>query len=150
MDDHTRFHGHLLYLFLFLSGFAGLGYEIVWTRMLSAGLGHEILAVLAVVTAFFAGLALGAWALDQTVSRSSFPGRWYAGLEAVIGLWSLVLSGLLPWTIDTAHQLLGPQPAAIRQWNGCFHAGIMAAIPWAACMPPTHLVPSLGQLRQLF
>ena len=36
------------------------GYEIVWTRLFAVGLGHEIPAVLAVVAAFFSGLALGA------------------------------------------------------------------------------------------
>jgi hypothetical protein len=58
------------YLILFLSGFAGLGYEMVRTRMLAVGLGHEIIAVLAVVSAFFCGMALGAWRLDGVVSRS--------------------------------------------------------------------------------
>ncbi|MGA9539233.1 MAG: hypothetical protein WBR24_25295 [Desulfobacterales bacterium] len=71
---------------MFLSGFAGLGYEIVWTRMLSATLGHEIIAVLAVVSAFFSGLALGSWTLDRPISAAKNPGRWYAGLEFSIGL----------------------------------------------------------------
>ena len=69
-----------LYVLLFLSGFAGLGYEIVWTRLFAVGLGHEIPAVLAVVAAFFSGLALGAWSLDRRVSVSRVPGRWYASL----------------------------------------------------------------------
>ena len=38
------------------SGFAGLGYEVVWTRMLALQLGHDITAALSVITAFFAGL----------------------------------------------------------------------------------------------
>lgn len=53
----------LLYVILFLSGFAGLGYEMVWSRMLSTVLGQEVLSVLAVMAAFFCGLALGSWAL---------------------------------------------------------------------------------------
>ena len=61
---------------MFLSGFAGLGYEIVWTRMLSATLGHEIIAVLAVVSAFFSGLALGSWTLDRPLSVAKKPRRW--------------------------------------------------------------------------
>ena len=40
------------------SGFAGLGYEIVWTRVLSVALGTEMMAVLGSVAGFFAGLAL--------------------------------------------------------------------------------------------
>lgn len=78
----------LLYLLLFGSGFVGLGYELAWTRMLAGSLGHEILSVLAVVSAFFGGLALGAWALDGPIRRSARPGLWYASLEAVIGIWS--------------------------------------------------------------
>jgi hypothetical protein len=36
-----------LYVLIFLSGLAGLGYEMVWSRMLTTGLGHEVTAVLA-------------------------------------------------------------------------------------------------------
>jgi TPR repeat protein len=36
------------------SGFAGLGYEIVWTRQLSLALGSEMMAVLGAVAGFFA------------------------------------------------------------------------------------------------
>lgn len=144
MPDHTLFHSHLLYLFLFLSGFAALGYEMVWTRLLSAGLGHEIIAVLAVVAAFFAGLALGARALDRTVSRSSYPGRWYAGLEAAIGLWALVLSGLLPWTVDTAHFLLGSEPSASRQWVVAFLFPFIILLPATFAMGAT--LPAMERL----
>jgi spermidine synthase len=144
MPDHTRFHGHLLYLFLFLSGFAGLGCEIVWTRMLSAGLGHEIIAVLAVVAAFFAGLALGARVLDRSISKSSCPGRWYAGLEAVIGLWALVLSGLLPWTVDTAHLLIGSEPSVSRQWGVAFLFPFIILLPATFAMGAT--LPAMERL----
>jgi len=33
------------HIVLFGSGLAGLGYELIWTRMLTVGLGHEIVAV---------------------------------------------------------------------------------------------------------
>ncbi|WP_295883101.1 hypothetical protein [uncultured Thiohalocapsa sp.] len=59
---HRLSQEHRLLLVLFLSGSAGLGYEMVWTRMLAVGPGHEIVAVLAVIAAFFAALALGAYA----------------------------------------------------------------------------------------
>ena len=47
------------------SGFAGLGYEIVWTRQLSIAFGTEMMAVLGAVAGFFGGLALGAFVLDR-------------------------------------------------------------------------------------
>ena len=46
-------------VFLF-SGMCGLGYQMVWSRMFAIGLGHEMPSLLAVVMAFFAGLAIGA------------------------------------------------------------------------------------------
>ena len=53
---------------------------------------RTFVAVLAVVAAFFSGLALGAYVLDRPISRSQIPGRWYAALELAIGAWSLALS----------------------------------------------------------
>ena len=41
-----------LYALLFLSGLAGLGYEVLWTRMLATGMGHEMPALLAVSCAY--------------------------------------------------------------------------------------------------
>src|SRR5438477_5180620 len=78
------------------SGFAGLGYEIVWTRQLSLALGTEMMAVLGVIAGFFGGLALGAFALDRLIRRSTSPWRVYAMLEAVIAVWGLVSVWLLP------------------------------------------------------
>src|ERR1700754_5147888 len=51
------------------SGFAGLGYEIVWTRQLALALGTEMMAVLGAVAGFFGGLALGAFVLDGPIRR---------------------------------------------------------------------------------
>ena len=73
------------------SGFAGLGYQIVWTQQGASWLGHESAAVFAVVAAFFAGLAVGALVFGRRIERSARPVRWYVACEAVIGAWSLVL-----------------------------------------------------------
>ncbi|MFN3616094.1 MAG: hypothetical protein ACK4WC_16260, partial [Rubrimonas sp.] len=69
--------GFAIHALLVASGFAGLGYQVIWTRMLSAALGAETLAVLAVVAAFFAGLAAGALAFDRRIAASRRPGLWY-------------------------------------------------------------------------
>lgn len=77
------------------SGFAGLGYQIVWTQQCALWLVHEAAAVLAVVTAFFGGLAVGALALGPRIERSQRPARWYAACEVVIAIWAVVLALLL-------------------------------------------------------
>src|SRR5262245_15191045 len=66
------------------SGFAGLGYQIVWTQQAALWLGHEAAAVLAVVAAFFGGLAVGAFTFGPRIERSARPRRWYAWCEFVI------------------------------------------------------------------
>ena len=73
------------------SGCAGLGYQIVWTQQCSLWLGHEAAAVLAVVTAFFGGLALGGLALGSRIEKSEKPLRWYVGCELAIAFWGVVL-----------------------------------------------------------
>lgn len=114
-----------------LSGFAGLGYEIVWARMLAVSLGHEIVAVLGVISALFAGLALGSFAFGRRIAASARPGLWYAGLEAVIGLWALALIFLSGPVGDMVPVLSPVDAPAVRQWTLAF------ALPFVLLLPAT-------------
>src|SRR3981189_3973293 len=78
------------------SGFAGLGYEIVWARELSLALGSEMMAVLGAVAGFFGGLALGAFALDRPIRRPRSPRSAYAARHAVVGVGGLLRRRLPP------------------------------------------------------
>lgn len=145
MNCPDRFSGYSLHLILFLSGFAGLGYEMVWIRMLSVGLGHEIIAVLAVVAAFFSGMVLGSFTLDARVSRCSRPGLWYASLEAAIGIWSLALIALIPWANRAASFLMGPEPTWAWQWF------VSLSIPFLLLLPATFAMGgTLPAMERLF
>lgn len=132
------------YFILFLSGFAGLGYEMAWTRMLSVGLGHEIIAVLAVVSAFFCGMALGAWRLDGMIGRSRRPGRWYAGLELTIGTWSLLLILLIPFANRFTGWLIGVDPSIYRHWFVAFFLPFFLLLPATFAMGAT--LPAMEHL----
>jgi spermidine synthase len=134
----------ILYLILFFSGFAGLGYQMVWTRMLSVVLGHEIVAVLAVVAAFFSGMALGAWSLDGVVSRSLLPGRWYAMLELGIGLWSLILIMIMPAAHRFAATLTGNDPSVFQHWTIAFVLPFLLFLPATFAMGAT--LPAMERL----
>lgn len=139
-----RASAYLLYALQFASGFAGLGYQAVWTRMLSLGLGHELVAVLAVVAAFFCGLSLGGFVLDRPVSGSRRPGAWYAGLEVVIGVWGLALVALIPAANRLLPQLLGPEPSAAFHWTTAFLAPLLILLPSTLAMGGT--LPSAERL----
>jgi spermidine synthase len=119
------------------SGFAALGYQIVWTQQASIWLGHEVAAVLAVVAAFFGGLATGALALGQRIDRSAHPERWYAACEIVIGVWSIALAFLMApagkWLLD----LTGEQPSTTWQWSVAFLGTFALLLPATASMGAT-------------
>ena len=136
---------NLLYAILFFSGFAGLGYEMVFTRMLSVGLGHEIPAVLAVVGAFFSGMALGAWLLDKPLAACRRPGVWYAALELTVGLWAMALVWLIPWfNTAVAPSLLGLSPSPVRHWLLVFAMPLVLLLPSTFAMGAT--LPALERL----
>jgi spermidine synthase len=133
----TRFLVAALYTLVFFSGFAGLGYEMVWTRLFAVGLGHEMPAVLAMIAAFFSGLALGAWSLDRRVSTSRTPGRWYGAMEMLIGIWAVVLVFLIPLGNFWAARLMGVSPSPLRHWTVAFLIPFFLLLPATMAMGAT-------------
>lgn len=119
------------------SGFASLGYQIVWTQQCAIWLGHETAAVLAVVAAFFGGLALGAWALGPRVARSEQPAHWYVACELTIAAWSVALALLIDplggWLVSIA----GTQPDPAWQWATSFIGTFVLLLPATAAMGAT-------------
>ncbi len=119
------------------SGFAGLGYQIVWTQQGALWLGHEAAAVLAVVTAFFGGLAVGALGLGPRIQRSSRPQLWYAACEVGIAAWSVALAlGLAP-IANALLALTGAQPTPVWQWLVAFGGSFLILLPATAAMGAT-------------
>jgi spermidine synthase len=84
--------GAILFLF-FVSGSLGLIYQVVWLRMLILIFGSTHFAVATVLTAFMAGLALGAWVLGRQIDRKWSPLVVYGLFEIGIGLYAL----MIPW-----------------------------------------------------
>jgi spermidine synthase len=126
------------------SGFAGLGYQIIWTGRSSLLLGHESAAVLAVVSAFFGGLALGGLLLGRRIECSLVPRRWYVACELVIAGWSLVLLGLWgPFSSGVQH-LLGVEPSRLWQWSVAFLSTFVLLLPATAAMGAT--LPAMERL----
>lgn len=101
------------YFCLFLSGLTSLTYELIWIKQLRLVFGGTLYAISAVLCAFMAGLALGAWGISKYLQR---PGRektrlvrLYGILEAGIGLYALLfplmlegLSVIYPHLVDFA------------------------------------------------
>ncbi len=119
------------------SGFAGLGYQIIWTQQSALWLGHESAAVFAVVGAFFIGLAAGAMILGRRIAVSTRPGRWYAGCEAVAGGWGLTLIFLIGPAAERILGVLGERPTPTWQWAVAFVSTALLLLPATAAMGAT-------------
>jgi spermidine synthase len=128
---------HLALGLMVASGFAALGYQIVWTQQAATWLGHEAAAVLAVVAAFFGGLALGALVLGPRIDRSEHPARWYAACEALIGLWCVALAFLMGPVSRWLLELTGAQPSPAWQWSIAFFGTFALLAPATAAMGAT-------------
>jgi spermidine synthase len=129
---------------LVASGFAGLGYQIIWTEQARVWLGHEAPAVLAVVAAFFGGLGLGGVALARRVERSAEPVRFYAGAELVLAGYASLLPFLWPLFGVWMERVMGVEPSALKQWSTAFLGTFVFLLPATAAMGVT--LPALERL----
>jgi spermidine synthase len=75
------------------SGFAGLVYEVSWTRLLTLTMGRGLAASSTVLAAFMGGLAVGAALAGRRAKAFDRPRalRAYAGLEIAVALFALAV-----------------------------------------------------------
>jgi len=90
-----RFRKTILSL-LFLSGAAGLIYELVWMRLLALSIGSSTYAISVTLGAFMGGLAIGSYIFGKWIlPRFNRPLLLFGLLELGIGLYGLVSPLLL-------------------------------------------------------
>ncbi len=119
-------------LLFFLSGAAGLVYQIVWMRQLTLVLGVTSEAVGTVLAVFMGGLALGSWAIGRVADRARSPLRLYGWLE--LGIAASALATL---------PLLQSLPALVAPWKhatGGLFPLLRVAIAAAVLLVPTALM----------
>jgi spermidine synthase/tetratricopeptide (TPR) repeat protein len=127
-----------------VSGASGLVYEVVWMRALRLLVGSTTLSHAIAISAFMAGLALGAWLAGSRADRAKQPLRAYAWIELAIGVY-----GVLFLFLSTAvSPLLGAVYRACEGRPGLLALGellLLAPIvlPGSALMGAT--LPVLGR-----
>lgn len=78
-----------VYFFIFLTGTAGLIYQVAWHKYLSRMLGSDSIATAIILAAFLGGLSAGYYLCGKFTIRTNNHFRVYAILEGIIGLWGL-------------------------------------------------------------
>ncbi len=134
----------LAMLLMFASGAGGLVWQMVWTAQFGLALGHEIIAVLSVIAAFFGGISAGSFLLAHRLERSLYPGRWYAGLEALIASWALLVALVSPLVLPHLSQWIGAEPSAVWHWALAFFIPLLALLPATLAMGAT--LPAMERL----
>lgn len=98
-----------LLLALFLSGIAGLTYQVLWLRLLSLVFGVTAYAASTVLASFMAGLALGSFLAGRVALRARRPLLWFACAEFLIGLSALAT----PAALEAVGQVYGAAAGSI-------------------------------------
>ncbi|HUL55524.1 MAG TPA: hypothetical protein VLT60_00910, partial [Usitatibacter sp.] len=118
----------------FVSGFAGLIYESVWSHYLKLFLGHAAYAQTLVLVVFIGGLALGSW-LCARRARMGNPLRIYAIVEGAIGLIALGFHPAFVGATHWAYEVLLP--------SACHQESAFCAAQWglaAALLAPQSIL----------
>ncbi|MFH1277415.1 MAG: fused MFS/spermidine synthase [Candidatus Eisenbacteria bacterium] len=134
----------IVFLCFFLSGMAGLAYEVLWIRQLSLVFGTTSFAVSTVLAAFMGGLALGSWLFGRIADRRGDTLRLYAWLELGIGVYCLLIP-LLFQGVTTVYTLTA------RSVGGSFY--MMSLVRFLLCatvlvLPTTFMGATLPLLSR--
>ncbi|MFK7765692.1 MAG: fused MFS/spermidine synthase [Mariniblastus sp.] len=122
-DDKVKSHKYqwqLVCVVFFLSGAAGLIYEISWSRQIGLLFGHTIQAASIVLASYFSGMAVGYW-LGASWSNRVAPLKGYAIAEFVVAGWAFMIPIVLGISEATYFaQMLTSQSAV---WQTALRAG---------------------------
>src|SRR4051812_22464628 len=125
----------VLYSLVFLTGAAGLIYQVVWQQYLARILGSEHAATAIVLAVFLGGLATG-YLVSGALSRS-MPNALgcYAALEGIIGLWALAFPTLFRF-VDSFTSSWSFASPYLLILQGAFSAALLLGPP-TICMGGT-------------
>lgn len=127
--------GLLIHGLVFLTGAAGLVYQVVWQRYVCRLVGHDSSSVALILAVFLGGLSLGYWLCGRWSRRLTRLFRGYALLEAIIGLWALAFPALFA-AVQTATRDWSFAPTLPLLAQGFLATVALTAVP-ALCMGGT-------------
>lgn len=131
----------------FVSGAAGLAYELVWSRYLALLLGHSAYAQMVVIAVYLGGMGVGAAIIGQRTRRIGRPLVWYARAEILLALMGLLFHPVFRVVIDAAYEFVLPgipeSWALLLPWL----LSVLLILPQAVLLGATFPLMTAGLLR---
>ena len=118
-----------------ISGFCALGYEVLWTRILTIALGASVYSFTVMLVAFLAGIALGSKACGLERSGPARAIVWFGIVQIVIGVSALLVTLFLRDVPVNAIRLQGafggsaPGAFGARTWSSFALAFVYMLVP---------------------
>ncbi len=134
-----------------VSGLAALGYEVVWTRLLTPYLGNSVYAFSTMLAAFLIGLALGSLVFSVVASRSKRSVAILGIIEVGIALYVLFSIVAFAHSAQWLQAWMLPEPWWGETWSRFLKAFGLMFLPtflMGAAFPMAGQV-YVGSLRQL-
>ena len=132
---HSILISAFLYIIIFVTGFAGLIYQVAWQKYLSRMLGSDSIATAIILATFLGGLSAGYYICGKLTTRVKNHFKAYAVLEGIIGAWCINFPMLFDMLASaTQHWRFSPPLLIILQ--GVFCSALLMGIP-TICMGGT-------------
>jgi spermidine synthase len=125
-----------------VSGFCALGYEVLWSRILTIVVGASVYSFTTMLVAFLAGIALGSEAYgllpkffkikDKGINRSIL---WFGGVQVIIGFTALLVTVFIRDIPANSIRLqnyflgMGISSFGVRSWSNFTLSFFYMAVP---------------------
>jgi spermidine synthase len=124
-----------IYFFAFLTGAAGLIYEVSWQKYLSRILGSDTIATSIILATFLGGLSAGYYLCGKLTVKVKNHFKAYALLEGIIGVWGLFFPVIFS-AVDSATRSWSFSSPFLIVLQGLLCSGVLLGIP-TICMGGT-------------
>jgi len=124
-----------IYFFTFITGAAGLIYEVAWQKYLSRILGSDSVATAVILATFLGGLSAGYYLCGKLTTKVRNHFKAYALLEGIIAVWGLFFPVIFGF-IDSATRGWTFSPPILVILQGLLCSGLLMGVP-TICMGGT-------------
>ena len=124
-----------IYFFTFVTGAAGLIYQVAWQKYLSRILGSDSMAPAVILATFLGGLSAGYYLCGKLTTKVKNHFKAYALLEGIIAIWGFLFP-LIFEAVDSSTRSWSFSPPLLILLQGLLCSALLMGLP-TVCMGGT-------------